>query len=583
MERDRYHESDDDENTTAERKHAARQHIRVPLPREAAPELPPVEKNPLWRFERSASGLSFLLDDKETEPHPRNVEHSPESGAGPDDDDSDEDVASRPAQKGIVSNIEPPARNRERQWRPAQRQNEAFAEDKVLAPRVRPAHLADADTTHTLPPAPAMEMSHAEGGVPQDHAEADLATALEERSAAATAFAAVEAATDNASEDEPPASPVPPSPATVYSPFHVAHADTAPAITSTPNTPNMPPHVPHATPPGAGHVAPPLPPFGGAPPHSPNIPPFGPAAGGYNTASLPPSPNVMPAPVVIEREHTTDRFGNVLSIVAIIGLLREKGKRKKGDAENEAAIAKEKKRLDEQRSELSVHAQKFREHERMAQYHQGEHVRTMSTAGRTQETPPPWSPNAPGRPLPPERPVPVSAFPPRAETPYAPQPNIVEPRPSLAPAQNLEQVPGGQQARAEAIAFPPEQYMQTSGIAGNVGNRPPGMPEAADRRQYGQDFQQQRRHEAPPQATASFGATIATATRSGYADPSANVHPSLPSGMTSPGLPLGSPVYQDPQHRLPEPHKAPSIKGNLLLWLLVALVAFVVVMGLRLL
>lgn len=366
-----------------------------------------------------------------------------------------------------------------------------------------------------------------------------------------------------------------------------------------PPTPNTPPNAN-----AGGNFVPPVPPnhgggFNGG--NFNNLPPNPNNGGGqnYNYNVSPPGPNanIMTSPNfgnaantvtnVVERTHTIERgSGNLLAGIALIGLLIERSKRKGGDAKLEKKIKEQRKDLETQRDELRLQNEtinKQRHELRNAdarttelEQHAAERRRVAEAFGTTTTAASEASQTfAPGA----ERRTAAAGTTAERRTPVSVERNT---------ATNAAEA-ADEAAQTKPFELQPDQHIARSAWH-NIVVDSHGR-EVVDAMQYGQGFQQERQRETAPAAprdTQVAGGTSVYSSASmdpiGVPLPGA-FNPSLPAGMTNPALPADErSIYSDSQYLLPAPgHPVRNAATTVLLWLFVAVMAFAIVSGVRLL
>ncbi len=382
-----------------------------------------------------------------------------------------------------------------------------------------------------------------------------------------------------------------------------AAEDAAEALAAIPTAPNNP----NATPPTHNTLSP----TANTPPNSPNaggntlppVPPNNNGGGGggnnfnnvppnnhnyyYQQGNTPPNPNygyanngVNTITHVLEREHTIERgSGNLLAGIALIGLLIERSKRKGGDAKLEKKIKEQRKELEAQGDDLR------RQNETIAKQRRElntANLRTTELERHAAERQRVAEAFAPGKAVRAEQ---------QPAAPVAERSAAVKPGEVAVEAEPDEQQPSGDNIRLNA----------------SVGTRM--RKEAGTGREvvdtdfaYGQAYHQERRAETGAVASSSGTNAVSQTPEAAHAiSGSAQLvapigiplpgafNPSLPAGMTNPALPADERIsygnmYNNEQYLLEPPeHRARNAATTVLLWFVVAALAFGIVSGIRLL
>lgn len=369
---------------------------------------------------------------------------------------------------------------------------------------------------------------------------------------------------------------------------------TPPTHNILPPTPNTPPN-PNAR----GNALPPIPPNhgggggNGGGNFNNNLPPNG--GNYYQHGNTPPNPNFGYAANyanagantvthVVEREHTVERgSGNLLAGIALIGLLIERSKRKGGDAKLEKKIKEQRKELETQGDELR------RQNETITK--QQRELNTANT--RTTELEKHAA----------ERQRVAEAFAPAG----AVRTFGAERQPTTTAAERSAAVKPGEVA-ADAETSPDEQQPTSDNIRLNASVGTRMRREEGTGREvvdtdfvYGQAYHQERRAETGVVASSDTTNAVSPTMEAAYTvkNPAQSVtpigiplpnafNPSLPAGMTNPALPADERVsyanmYNNEQYLLEPPeHRARNAVTTVLLWLVVAALAFGVVSAIRL-
>jgi len=341
------------------------------------------------------------------------------------------------------------------------------------------------------------------------------------------------------------------------------------------NAPNVPPQGPG----NGGNTPPPLPPIHGGPSASPNFGPYNPNVppAMYNTYAAPanngPQYNQMPTNAQPQSFEGNNSNVDPLARLGVVASWLRTGKERKNRIKEVGRVEKA-----TTANFADVRAQQLRANR--TQEDQARDIRQMQQQNVAQERS-----SAPAMPFAEQsRAVPSQHTEATQFVPVNPnaQPALQRPErpaPALTPEQQQLQNP------EQPLELQPNQRIEHSAWHDIVVDQ---HGEAVnDAIQYGEGFKRERQQEAIRDRMGDNGATSTSAVgvgggvaagggqasqAQGYYGPAPTPqYSSLPSGMTSPGLPQGAPTHVDPQHQLPA-HATKSAVPGPVFWLMLAVI-----------